>query len=140
MTGGPWWFACPWWSHVKHHHPCHWWPTTTKGEATQAPDITDRHLDCFRSSAWAQRVAQRDGHRPAWWHHGDNGHSAETAQAPLGSFVRRTVLCLPELDLLAEAMCVANGPPTLVISFDPMLEKLLAATFAVSYFVVATAP
>jgi len=49
------------------------------------------------------------------------------------------MLCLPEPDPLAEAMCARDSPPALVVSFDPMLEELLAATFAASCSVVAPA-
>jgi hypothetical protein len=33
---------------------------------------------------------------------------------------------LPEHDPLVEAICAADGPPALVVSFNPMLEELLA--------------
>ena len=49
------------------------------------------------------------------------------------------VLCLPEPDPLAEAMYVGDGPPALVLSFDLMLEELLAAAFIVSCSVVVAA-
>lgn len=61
-----------------------------------------------------------------------NDHSAEAAQAPSSYAVWTPMLCLPELDSLVEAMCAADGPPALVISLDPMLEELLAATFTAS--------
>lgn len=43
-------------------------------------------------------------------------------------------------DPLAEAMCAGDGPPALVVSFDPMLEELLAAAFVVSCSVEAPRP
>jgi hypothetical protein len=36
-------------------------------------------------------------------------------------------LCFPEPDPLALALCVSARPPTLVVSFDPMLEELAAS-------------
>jgi hypothetical protein len=48
------------------------------------------------------------------------------------------VHCLPEHDPLTEAMCTGDGPPVLVVSFDLMLEELLAAMFVVSCSVEAT--
>lgn len=67
----------------------------------------------------------------------DNVCSAGAAQAPPGSTMGAPTLCLPEHDPLAEAMCTGDGPPALVVSFDPMLEELLAAAFIVSCYVEA---
>jgi hypothetical protein len=44
---------------------------------------------------------------------------------------------LSELDPLVLAMCMAVGPPALVVSFDPMLEEL-AAVLVVSGALEAT--
>jgi hypothetical protein len=69
-----------------------------------------------------------------------NGCSADAAQAPSGSTVGAPALCLTEHDLLAEAMCAGDGPPAWVVSFDPMLEELLAVAFVVSCSVEAAPP
>ena len=68
-----------------------------------------------------------------------NSHSAKASQAPHGSSVVAPVLCLLEPDPLAEAMCAGDGPPALAVSFDPMLEELLAVAFVMSCFVAAAA-
>jgi hypothetical protein len=86
-------------------------------------------------------IAQPDGVAAATCVATDgNGCSADAAQAPPGSTVGAPALCLPEHDLLAEAMCAGDGPPAWVVSFDPMLEELLAPAFVVSYSVEAAPP
>jgi hypothetical protein len=48
------------------------------------------------------------------------------------------MLCLPVPDPLVEAMCAGDGPSASVVSFDPMLEELLAVAFVMSRSVEVT--
>jgi hypothetical protein len=66
-----------------------------------------------------------------------NGRWPGAAQALPGSTAGVPALCLPNHDPLAEAICAGDGPPALVVSFDPMLEELLVAAFVVSCSVEA---
>lgn len=70
----------------------------------------------------------------------DNGLLARTAQAPPCSIRGAPTLCHHELDPLVEAICADDGPPALVVSFDLMLEKLLACVFVVNDSVETVAP
>jgi hypothetical protein len=74
-------------------------------------------------------------------YHERSARAAQATGAPADRFCPASTAALhfPEPDPLALAMCMAEGPPALVVSFDPMLEEL-ASALVVSHTPEAAAP